>query len=368
MPVKKLLCNKLIFAILIVCFTTPTAMAQLYPGDANNDGLVNNIDILYIGYAYGSYGPIRPNANVDFSAASVPLFWSQLFPDSTNFAHADTDGNGRIDFADFLTVYSNYGGKRVNPHPPVFRAGSPGFDPQLRLGSIPNNRFLRSGDTVNIPIYLEAPNGDKLESVNGLAFSLELDRSLFKEVVVEFDPSWLRPDSNLFQFQIPVSTRIEVAVTRFGPRPVSGRGQIATLRAIIEDDVIGLRTRDSISTLIEAKFIKLLDGAFRDLVVVGSQSSITVYDEDSLVGSDEIPLASQVLVFPNPSNGILQINAARLIKRVEIYNELGQRLAYWQLHNTYSLDITLPNPPMGMVFVRIYTEQGIITKKVLIQN
>lgn len=368
MPVRKLFCNKLILAILLVCLISPAAVAQLYPGDANNDGRVNNIDILYIGYAYGSYGPIRPSANVDFSAAAVPLFWTQLFPDSTNFAHADTDGSGRIDFADFLTVYSNYGGKRVNPQPPLFRVGSPGFDPQLRLGAIPNNRLLGEGDSLSIPIYLEAPNGNTLENINGLAFSLELDPRFFKDVFIEFDPSWLKPDSNLFQFQIPTSNRIEVALTRFGTRPVSGRGQIGRLRAVIEDDLIGLLVRDSVSTLIEAKFIKLVDGAFRDLAVAGSQSSIMIYDEDSLVDSDEVPLQSQIQVFPNPSSGILQIQSSPAMQRVEIYNELGQRLAFWQLQNAYLLGITLPNLPRGLILLRIYTEQGILVKKILIKN
>lgn len=365
---KKLFCYKLVLAILAVCLGAPAAMAQLYPGDANNDGIVNNVDILYIGYAYGTYGPKRLNSNVDFSQASVSLFWSELFPDSTNFVYADTDGSGSIDFADFLPVYSNYGGKRTNPQPPKFAAGVLGFDPQLRLGKFPTNRSLHQGDPVSIPIFLEAPDNEILENVNGLAFSLELDTKVFKEIFVEFDPTWLKPDSSLFQFQIPISNRIDLAVTRFGKNPVSGSGQIGKLYAIIEDDVIGLRTRDSITISIEAKLIRLVDDTLRDLPVAGSQSTITIYKEDALVKDDKIPSASQVDVFPNPSAGKLQIKTAQAMQGLEVFSNTGQRLAGWKLQDAHSYELTLPDSIAGVLFIQILTEKGIILRKVIIQH
>ena len=96
------------YFILVVLFLAgfPAIHAQVYPGDANNDGIVSNLDILYIGYAYGAIGPIRPSAGTDFSEEAIVLPWSAQFPnpDSTNYAFADADGSGQIDFQDFLIV------------------------------------------------------------------------------------------------------------------------------------------------------------------------------------------------------------------------------------------------------------------------
>lgn len=173
---QKLILIRFLSIYLLLCLFATTASAQLYPGDANNDGIVNNIDILYIGYAYGTYGPLRPNPTVDYAQVNVPLFWTQQFPDSTNFAFADSDGNGLINIADFLTVYNNYGNKRTNPQPAGYVDGVVGMDAHLRLGTPQIPPQPTAGDTVEIPIYLEGARGDTLENINGIAFSLELDR------------------------------------------------------------------------------------------------------------------------------------------------------------------------------------------------
>lgn len=351
--------------LLLGCNTA--AVAQLYPGDANNDGIVNNIDILYIGYAYGTYGPLRPNPTVAYAQVNVPLFWTQQFPDSTNFAFADSDGNGLINIADFLTVYNNYGNKHINPQPTDYVDGVVGIDAHLRLGAPQTAPSPTEGDSIEIPIYLEGPRGDTLENINGIAFSLEFDRRFFRTIRVDLEESWLNADSALFRFQNPVSNRIEVAVTRYGRDSVRGYGKIGTLRGIIEEDLIGLRPRDSIYVPIKANFIKLVDSYFRNVAVAGSQTGIMIFDSDSLVPTDEIPTEPTVQIFPNPSSGILQIRSSEAIQRIEIFNEMGQRLAQWQFNLAYTLGLSLANLSKGFVFVKIYTEKGMIIQKVIIR-
>ncbi len=49
----------------------------VWPGDTNNDGVVDQSDVLPIGFYWGSKGPVRPNASINWlgqlSAPWVPL-------------------------------------------------------------------------------------------------------------------------------------------------------------------------------------------------------------------------------------------------------------------------------------------------------
>lgn len=364
---QKLLLARFSSICLLLCLFTTAAMAQLYPGDANNDGRVNNIDILYIGYAYGTYGPTRVDSTVDYAEVAVPLFWNTQFPDSTNFAFADADGSGIVDFGDFLAVHLNYGNKRANPSVPTFLNGTPGFDPQIRLGSPANIPFVKEGDAIEIPIFLEGPGNNPVRAVNGIAFTLEYDQRFFKELSVDFSESWLGQDSAFFTYQAIGTNRLEIALTRFGIDPKSGRGKIGVVKAIIEDDVIGFLTRDSAFVPIKAQYIKMVDGDFQDIATAGSETIITIYDSEMLVPIKENPLERLIQVFPNPTSSELQIRSPVAMQQVEIFNLQGQVLAQWQLQSTYTLGLSLDNQQPGIVCIRITTDKGTVVRKVLIR-
>ena len=358
---------RFIYVCLLLCSFTTAATAQLYPGDANNDGRINNIDILYVGYAYGSYGPTRIDTTVDYAEVAVPLLWDVQFPDSTNYAFADADGNGLIDFADFLAVHLNYGSKRANPQMPTFLVGMSDFDPQLRLGTPLNNPLIKEGDAIDIPVFLEGADGDTLASVNGIAFSLDFDRRFFKEVRIDFLQSWLGQDSAFFTYQASAFNKLEVAVTRFGKNPVKGKGKIGVVKAIIEDDVIGFLARDSAQVHLKVEYIKLVDGNFLDIATSSSETTFTIYDSDAIVSTSETPLDGLIQVFPNPASGELQIRSPAAIQRMEIFDAQGRPLARWQLQAAYSLGISLSNQPPGLIFIKIHTEKGLVIRKVIIR-
>ena len=360
------------YSILLTLLLTVTLElpAQVYPGDANNDGVVSNLDILYIGYAYGAIGPIRPSAGPDFSEEAIVLPWAAQFPDpdSTNYAFADADGSGQIDFQDFLIVLRNYGLKRINPQPPVFLEGRPGFDPALRFGLSAGPPLLTEGSTIEIPIYLGGAFGDSLVNANGLAFSIEYNQLAFKEIKLDFSESWLGQDSAAFQFQFPnVSNlnRLDAAITRFGRDPVIGKGLIGKLRAVIEDDLIGLRELDSMEVNISIKFIKLKDGEFREIPVVGDKTTIMIYDQNSIVPVDELPENQPLLVFPNPVfDHRVQIISLSPVLKIECFNIQGQIIGYQHFNKEVSVQYMLPPNTGHIIFLKIYTKSGFALKKI----
>ena len=65
---------------------------------------------------------------------------------------------------------------------------------------------------------------------------------------------------------------------------------------------------------------------------------------------------SEVQVYPNPTSGKLQLSGNPTITNVSIYNALGMLVSN-------NLDLT--NQASGVYFVKITTEKGVMTRKVI---
>ena len=75
----------------------------VWSGDTNNDGIVNQADILPIGIFFNSTGASRSNASASWIAQSCCTAWTQ-----TNAALADANGNGIVNEADILPIGINW--------------------------------------------------------------------------------------------------------------------------------------------------------------------------------------------------------------------------------------------------------------------
>jgi hypothetical protein len=75
----------------------------VYPGDANNDGIVDVRDILPIGRFYGLSGPARSGASTTWGAQTLTSAWN---PPDAGFA--DCDGNGVVDSNDVVALVQNW--------------------------------------------------------------------------------------------------------------------------------------------------------------------------------------------------------------------------------------------------------------------
>lgn len=346
--------------------------AQVYPGDANNDGSVNNLDVLYVGYAYGSIGPARGEPDVDFTEAAIPLLWEQRFADqdSTNFAFADTDGNGIIDFEDFLTIHRNYGARRLNPTPAAFPEGVRGVDPQLSFGFTPGQPLLTASSVVEIPVLLENHALGTIADVNGLAFTVEYDSDFIREIRLDYSDSWFTQDSAAFQFQNRSpnhANRYEGALTRFGKDPISGAGRILKIRAIIEDDLIGLRPGDTAHVHLNIRFIKMKSGDFQDIPVVGDMTTLVIHHPDMLVPIDDRPIDIPISIFPNPASDWLHIASPVAMERILLYDVTGrlQRQLDMTISNETKVDLAHCKP--GIYFIKIITDSGFVIRKIMIE-
>ncbi len=95
---------------------------------------------------------------------------------------------------------------------------------------------------------------------------------------------------------------------------------------------------------------------------------------DLTLNINELSLSSQLDVFPNPNNGqfvinLLSENNDLKILGIDIFNYLGREKAELQ-KNTFEgneVFINIKNTARGLYMLRILTNKGIVTKKILVQ-
>lgn len=81
---------------------------------------------------------------------------------------------------------------------------------------------------------------------------------------------------------------------------------------------------------------------------------------------DELNWSYSINVFPNPSGGTFTIQSSKRISAVEIINMLGEKIYAEQINSAQS-DIDLNNKPQGMYLIKLISEKGTATKKIIIQ-
>lgn len=112
---------------------------DVWPGDANNDGIVNNKDISQIGLFFDDGDPngrIRGFKRTPQSTNWAPQ--SALAWDSVRVTYTDCDGSGRVDINDLLVVWANMSKTHtvVKGGDPIATPTTPHEDPEPVVGTI----------------------------------------------------------------------------------------------------------------------------------------------------------------------------------------------------------------------------------------
>ena len=94
---------------------------------------------------------------------------------------------------------------------------------------------------------------------------------------------------------------------------------------------------------------------------------------DLLTEVSEHSLSSQFDIFPNPNNGQFSINLLEenndlKILEINIYDHLGREItALQKTFESYEVSVNIQNTDRGLYMLRILTNKGIVTKKILVQ-
>ncbi|TXF89423.1 T9SS type A sorting domain-containing protein [Neolewinella aurantiaca] len=96
----------ILLSILFVCPLTAQE-TMVWPGDASNNGVADEADLIYWARAYGIKRFERPASSINWVGQPATPIWPDTFPSGINFAHTDMDGDGRVSGRDLQALMTN---------------------------------------------------------------------------------------------------------------------------------------------------------------------------------------------------------------------------------------------------------------------
>ncbi len=329
----------------------------VWPGDTNNDGVANNLDVFPLGLGYTANGDARINPSTAWVPQFAPLWAGSTPGNDVNFRHADTNGDGTINASDTTALSFNWGQT-------ADQFGEP-EDPASFLTGAPiyvQADTLQAGVQVRLPIMLGA--GEPVEQAYGLAFTLRYDPETVELGSIHLEANgWLlgEPDEHLLMYHdYPADGRVEVGMVRIDGQGVSGEGQIAELIIIMEDVI--LRNLIDVETYFKIEDVALINPGEVEIPTSPRETTVLV---EGVTNTDELLDNSAIQIAPNPTVGLVQIRAQDLeLQQLELLNARGRTLL---LDENPDPIIDLTNYPAGIYYLRISTDQGMLYEKVVKQ-
>lgn len=364
-------------AICLLLAFLPAQGQQIHPGDVSGNGFVDQMDVLFWAYARGAQGAPRPNANWDFEAQDVDLTgWSGSFPGSErSFAYADCNGDGIVDHVDRLVIEYNYNNTIGGQIPPdQFQDGTADINSQLNLG---DNAFVdvTPGELATFPLNLATYEMQDLE-VGYIALRLSYGNSLIAEdsdgapqLGINFDiegNEWITGASegvDVFFYHRPELGYSDVVLYMSNPGDyVVGKGAIAEFSIVVEEVIFGLQSINlALPIILNSDFKR--DGST-------SGYGITLNLVGKPVSTDGTMLPEEAItVFPNPvHSGVLhaQLKSEHdgIIEEMQLFDQTG-RLLIRQLPNARNGQLNASTLPQGLYLLKIKTDKGVQTIKVI---
>lgn len=358
---------KIVFTLMILTFAQYVAQAQnpdsiVWPGDVNNNGIVNHFDALYIGAAYNAAGQPRNSVSIAWEAEDVAQGWQPLIG-GLNGGFIDCNGDGFIGEDDLEAVEVNYGLTHDTVFPDSFTTSSTISDTEIAFDTIGNVIQGSSGQTFVIAIDLGDDNLI-IDDFYSLAFSISVNTDFINlsTVFFEIDDTWMNSDnSGLLSIQKKNfdDNTFNVALSRRNMETLSGSGRIGYLTFIIEDDVPGFAPDTEVMQ-------------FNETRVFNNHLEETHYvTEGNLLIDFTSPITelprSEFSIYPNPANnGLVTIEGLENYPaaKVSLVDIMGREMNTEFTGNSLGVN----HLPSGVYLININTPKGRLTEKIIINN
>lgn len=366
--------SKKILLFVLLCLPWATGLqAQVWPGDINNNGIVNHVDVLFFGQAHQYAGPPREASQqgIFWGEKDLPAPWGLEFPGGLDYSYADCNGDGFVDAADFLAIDFNYGQTHDVLTPDPSSNGTPGFDPKLYFV----NTFgpVLEGAFIPLEVYLGTPN-NPVTDFYGIAFSINFDPELFSEDFnIGFITSgWIQQTGGgqvEYAYAYPDDGRIDIAITRTNGTPIpEGYGQIGAFFIVIEDNVVGL-SEEGEETNLFLNNILLVDQNMAVKKAVGDTLTMLIEDNDLINSTQEQTKEPSIQLSPVPTDDLLQIKSGDAqIQTIRLFNAVGQCLEHQSIDQEMEVMLDTRTYPNGYYWLEIQTKSGKAIKPFSVQH
>ncbi len=318
----------ILFWLSLSALLPPAGAQSVWPGDVNDNGIVNTADLLYLGVAFGATGPERAVQGTDWEPFPLPSAWPQDFPNGLNFAYADCNGDGLVDEDDIDdAIEDNFGLLHGVLTGDGYTAAAPGTGPRLRLA--PSATLVEEGAVITVDLELGSP-AMPVEQFYGISFLYSYEPELLAgddglDFEDETEGSWITDNEDelaVLQIDDEDNATGEIGITRTNQLPVSGFGKIASFSIVIEDIIVGL-TVDTFRMRIDS--ILLFDGQGGVMPAVTDTLEIIVARDTALVTSlDQDRTPGPVTLYPNPAPGRFILESDAPVEHLQLLDAAGR--------------------------------------------
>ena len=288
----------------------------LWPGDCNNDGVVDVKDLIPIGSAFldSNFNARRILPTADWMIQYASNWQDKKWQIDKKFA--DCNGDGIIDIQDRDAIRLNYGYTQqkmfedpdLDPHGPL-----------LNLVAIRDSVF--AGDTAKFDLYF-GESTKEAENVYGISLSLGhevAELNGLTQNTASFPVSWFGEEGkDMITMSTETSGGIDMALVRTDKKNRTGHGIIASVKIIIPDN-LGEKIND---------IIKL---NLKDVLIVSYEEDTIIPDFNS-EGTRFIellrlnPVFSSLNFHPNPTKSLLNIQVSEKIESLKVVDIHGREL------------------------------------------
>ncbi len=361
--------KNIIFIFFSVCFYTTNVVGQnpdtiIWPGDINNNGIVNHLDIIYLGANFGATGAERNFISTEWEGYSLPTGWSNGNMGTTEIsrAFADCNGDGVVSDLDYAAIENNYGLSHDTIFPDEFIEVL-NDEPELNFAGGVSSIALEPSSVQEFDINLGSFSAPA-ENFYGIAFTISVNADYVNINNINFDVSteWIDPNQAgiiTFQKLDIVNNKLHIAISRKDQASVIGSSAIGKLNLIIEDDVPSFTSNVEILTF---ENIYLVDPILNTYKVNDMPLVVDITSPITEITQEEIK------IYPNPiqKGSVLKVEGIENfdIQTITLMNISGQKVEATISNN----EISTEKLSKGIYFLEIITDQGRRLEKLIITD
>lgn len=371
---------KIVITLILVAGSITVNWGQtfLWPGDVSNNGIVNQVDLLYwalVAEDNQISGPRRSNQTTDFQEVLIDSLWETSFPDSLNHAYADCNGDGKIDKKDYDVIIANFEMQRAEIEPDTFFTGIENIHPPL-VAEVETEE-VRQGQEAKVLFSLgseDIPVDSFFAIVLTIPYGEDVDTREIENAKFDLQDSWMgraNADLRVEIFNDLDNMRTHVLISRKRQRGMVIRQEsfepVGEYSIVMEDIALDR------SISIEPTNTKMISSSLIETKVYTSGTDF-MYKTDETTSTYDPRLAEQkVLIYPNPTTeGIVHLSTEgryNSIQAFELYNLLGRRVQRRALDSPASrLRLNVGDLSTGLYLLKVKTTSGFYTGKLKIQQ
>ncbi|MEO8759437.1 MAG: T9SS type A sorting domain-containing protein [Bacteroidia bacterium] len=290
----------------------------VWPGDANEDLVVDNLDLLSVGLEYNHHYVQRNQLGNLWQGYNCST-WYDTLSNGKDIKYADCNGDGTINMNDTLPINLNYGLTHLartsspstvqNTHPDMYITfNKPSYYPgdtvfsNILIGDITNvqNNFYGAAFTINYDNTQVKPNSERFYFNNSWVGNINQTKIKFSKV-----------DAN--------TGTVNASLVRTTHTDISGYGQVATLQFILKDTLNVNQLYFTIHNGIKTDYL----GTYSNLNT-GTDSAAIL----SITSVNSIKNNNSIAIYPNPTNSIFYLKTNTILENalIEVYDIMGRKV------------------------------------------